>query len=347
MDMIGDDDADWEYEYAENETEDYYVVLELPDTSGLKPKSKADELFAPHDPTKARGKAPHAGKKRRRGPEDGDVDGANEGIEGNDGDAASSPAEHKPNDDTAAFTQPRLLRDLEAMSLAATGKQSDGFVSAEDGLQIVDLGTDEPVIKYQGQIYNCQWAASIGSDLLFARRPEQPSPEYQPLYSFKDVDLLGIGAARLIASPATIERKHDLTRQSPLDAPLPEGGQANLNKDVVRQARFLGRIAEIKASRGEQVGNLKTLAESVFRTPENFGPDGRPLRRGRGGRGAAARAARRRAGAAAQVATNVATDAAAIVSTHAGGVSTHSEGGSTPTPVRWADLEDDGNAKAS
>jgi hypothetical protein len=199
----------------------------------------------------------------------------------------------------------------------------------------MDLESDEPMIMYQGQIYSCQWASSLGSDLLFMRRPEKPGPDYKPLHSFREIDILAISAAKLVASPATIERRQDFTRQSDLDAPLEDTDLNIQNEDVIRQARFLGRIAEIKARRGEQVGNLQALAESVHKHPENFGPDGKPLRgRGRGGRRAVPGPHR-------QTPTDTATSTPTITTIQARRASTPSNTGLTPTPAAWADLEQD------
>lgn len=288
-------------------------MLELPSESTLKPKSKADELFAAHDPTKPKKRASRAGKKRRRAATEDDEEAEDEFL---------APSAGDNNDE-----QQSMLPDIQTLKLAATIGKPSGTIPS--GLQIMDLESDGPMIVYQGQIYSCQWASGIGSDLLFMRRPDNASPGYKPLHSFKEVDILGISAVKLVASPATIERRQDFTRQSGLDAPVTNVNSYIQNEDVIRQARFLGRIAEIKARRGEPAGNLKTLAESVDKHPENFGADGKPLKRGRGGRG---RAARRT--------TTAPTRSTTIATTRSRRSSSIRRGSiSAPTPASWAELE--------
>jgi hypothetical protein len=133
----------------------------------------------------------------------------------------------------------------------------------------MDLESDEPVIVYQGQMYGCHWATSLGSDLLFMRRPDSPGEDYNPLHAFKEVDLLAIGSARLVTSHAAVERKPDYLLYKGAD---PSTTNANLmieNEEIIRQARFFGRLADIRARKGEPAGNLKTLADSVLANPDS------------------------------------------------------------------------------
>jgi hypothetical protein len=285
-------------------------VLELPPAETLKPKTKVDELFAAHDPTKPKKKASRAGKKRRRTTASDDDDGESE-----------RPATPIVNDTDAQAEQ----LNIQNLNLTATIDKASH--TSPSGLQIMDLESDEPMIMYEGQIYSCQWASSVGSDLLFTKHPENPAPDYKPLHSFREVDILAIGAAKLVACPATIERRVDFTQQSDLDAPIADANVTIQNEEVIRQARFLGRIAEIKARRGEQVGNLKTLADSVHKHPENFGPGGSPVKRGRGGRGRSNRRA-------------TMTSTPTITSARSRRSSAQDKS-SAPTPTSWPEREND------
>ena len=254
------------------------MVLELPDASVSKPKTKADELFAAHDPTKPKKKAaPKAGRKRRRG--------AGDAEDNDDNETTSTPAGE--NNDTNSSSKAPLVQELQDLNLAAAAAQEN----SSKGLQIMDLESDEPMVMYTGQIYSCKWATSLGSDLLFMRRHEEPGDDYQPLHSFEEVDLLSIATAKLIARQATVERKPFTA--PPIDqAANPDTNVAIQNEDIIRQAKFLSRIADIKAKRGEFAGNLKTSADSVLLHPEMYTPDGK--KKSGGGRGRGAPTPRRR-----------------------------------------------------
>jgi hypothetical protein len=309
-------------------------VLDLPNTaaSASKAKSKADELFAEHDPTKPKKKAaPKTGKRRRRtsaAEEEDDDDEANN--------AASTSVPAEESTEQTASTQQPLVQELEGLNLATAASKaaSDG---SSRGLQIMDLESEEPVIMYRGQMYSCHWASSIGSDLLFMRRPDEPSADYNPLRSMRNVDLLGISAAKLVATPTTIERKPDYSNETDPDAPLADQNANIQHADVLRQATFLERLADIKTERGEMVGNLKSFAQGVQRNPENFGPGARG---GRGGRARKPATPRKRPTAAENRGiAAAAVEMPTIATTRTRRASTQSA--PSPKPATWDGLDED------
>lgn len=304
------------------------MVLEIPDATASKPKSRADDLFAAHDPTKTRKKAAK-GKKRRRG--------ATDVEEAKDNDEGGNPASANGTRNNASATQPPLLQELQDLNIAAA-REAENADPVAKGLQIMDFESDEPMIMYQGQMYSCKWATSLGSDLLFMRRPENPGPDYNPLRSFKEVDLLSIATAKLIASPAIVERK-PFTMQADAEEGEISARMTLENEDVIRQARFLGRIADIKTQRGEPVGNLKSLANTVLENPEAFAPDGRKKRGGRV-RATIAASPKRRPSTTARTRDSPPVDGPTVASTRSRRASTQSAtAGASPALV--VQLDDD------
>lgn len=133
-----------------------------------------------------------------------------------------------------------------------SGGPGDAVESVNNKIQIVDLHGDNPIISYQGNFYSCKWASSIGSDLIFTKKPEDPDSDRKSLYSLPSWDLLEIGSARLIASNAQIDRrapaeKYDI--ESRLNTA--ENVQDGASNSAVRQTNFLTRLREIQVTRGE------------------------------------------------------------------------------------------------
>lgn len=166
-----------------------------------------------------------------------------------------------------AQAQAPEISDLANLSLSSKGK-----VEAEPGqsLQLTDLATENPLLMYEGQLYSCEWASSIGSDLLFMHRDDERNgtshADYTPLHSFKEVDLVGIGAARLVASSATLERRRaDEAPGAADDALAPASAPCD---EVLRQAHFMSRMADVRTKRKENAGNLKSTAQTILGTSD-------------------------------------------------------------------------------
>jgi hypothetical protein len=136
-------------------------------------------------------------------------------------------------------------------------------------IQIVSLDNTEPVISYKGDIYTCQWASSIGSDLLFAKRDIQTSPDHEVLHSFESWDLVAIGSAKLVASHASLHpRRFEGTEDhiiplTPAPATLGPGlSVPDLEEEErLRQSDFLKRFADIKAKKGEATEHTLTMLQ--------------------------------------------------------------------------------------
>lgn len=235
-------------------------MLELPSAVPSNTQTTEVELFAKHDPTKSKIKTSRTNYKRKL---DATVDESE--LADN-----RKPLGHEGIHDGG---EPSALPSNQYPRLAFVNGDPPSNISNE--LQVMDLESNAPMIMFQDQMYSCQWSSSIGTDVLFIRRPDNVIPTYKASRSFEKVDLLGIGAARLVATRAAIEHTQDFTQQSSLDYPVITSNLDIGSEGVVRQATFLGQVADIKARRGEEVGNLKTLAEAVYHKSEDFDPRGK------------------------------------------------------------------------
>jgi len=268
-----EEESDWEYEYDPNETEDFYVVLDIPTT--VKNLNNTDDMFAPIPPkVNAPAKRKPAGRGRGRG-RGSRSKAARSAENGESADATSQLENENPDEDQNMDEGPAA-----PVELAAEVDQADSATPSK--FQIMDLESDNPIISYQGNLYSCHWASSIGSDLLFGKRPiEEVADRRQSLYSFDSWDLLAIGSARMVASPATFQR-----RQAP---PISQG-QTSIaiyeDENQNRQADFIKRLADIKVKKGEHIGTMvSSIKRPVARgtASASSGPS-TTARRGRGGR---------------------------------------------------------------
>ncbi|KAB2575546.1 Transcription factor TFIIIC tau55-related protein [Lasiodiplodia theobromae] len=141
-----------------------------------------------------------------------------------------------------------------------------------DRIQIVGLHDDNPIVSYQGQIYTCQWASTIGTDLLFTKAPPPEDREdrvAEPLRKLGTFDLLGASSTRLVASAAKLRPRSGPSRveksQSAPNAhsfaPIENPGNIEVVKFPVpeyatraqrRQASFLEKLSAVKTRLGEK-----------------------------------------------------------------------------------------------
>jgi len=155
---------------------------------------------------------------------------------------------------------------------------SGDAVESNDKIQIVDLHGDNPIISYQGNFYSCKWASSVGSDLIFAKKPDDPDSDRKPLYSLPSWDLLDVGSARLIASNAQIDRrapaeKYDIESRLTTADSVEDGASSS----TVKQTNFLTNLREIQVARGEVD---PSIARGAIASRQQRRRGGRP-RRGR------------------------------------------------------------------
>lgn len=163
-------------------------------------------------------------------------------------------------------------KDADGLSRGAEGPKSEG-------IQILDLHGSNPIISYDGRVHSCKWASSLGTDMFFAKRDEG-KPE-KCLRSFQNFDLLGMGAARLIATNAQLTTKRSrLDPRNSVSTELEPDTQLSRPEKILKidvpdsadpirrdQADFLERLSQIKAERNEH----DKVPVSAFRSMKPFG----------------------------------------------------------------------------
>ena len=136
---------------------------------------------------------------------------------------------------------------------------AEGLSREPADVQILDLHSDNPIVSYDGQVYSCEWARNIGTELLFtAHDPESDLPVLRTLPD--NVDLLAASSTRIISKPLVLEPKMVKKERSPSEAStrrrrgpeshIPVGYQANSKRKD--QAQFLERMMDIKKAKGEK-----------------------------------------------------------------------------------------------
>jgi len=258
---------EWEYEYSTTETETFYVTLDLttPDISS-KVQSK------PLDPTKRhmRWTNPAVGRRKRQdvqapvtftvGPKHSvdkqEVKGADDDVENED------DIDGQENEDKEDAPDARSSQSAQVQTTTADIPTPADERPARNQVQILDLHTSNPIVSYDGVVYSCQWAANIGTELIFT--PHDPASNLPVLRNLPgDVDLLAASSARLISRVLELKRKEAPSetkisaaaegprkrRSSDNDVEIPIGPNAREKRK--EQGRFLENLMKIKARKGE------------------------------------------------------------------------------------------------
>lgn len=144
-------------------------------------------------------------------------------------------------------------------------KEQTAEPEEQDRIQIVGLHDNNPIVSYQGQIYSCQWASTIGTDLLFTKAPEdQDDRMAEPLRKLGSFDMIGASSARLVATTAKLRPRSGRSKrqqQNHTFAPIQDAESMDVVKFPVpedatrgqkRQAGFLEQLSAVKARLGEK-----------------------------------------------------------------------------------------------
>lgn len=125
-------------------------------------------------------------------------------------------------------------------------------------VQLLGLHTPNPIVSYQNQIFSCNWADQVGTELFFASPDVEPEPssEIPTLRRGQDFDLIAANSVKLLGRKADLissaglapiqERLQPTTELDPATTNIPRrpGPQAN-------QSRFLERLMSVKQAKGE------------------------------------------------------------------------------------------------
>jgi TFIIIC subunit triple barrel domain len=164
--------------------------------------------------------------------------------------------------------------------------QSANVASPPNTLQILSLASTNPFVNHDGQLYSCQWASTLGTDLAFAA-PDVELP-FLPLHRDSGFQIVSKSAVRLIGTPSKLLKRARKPRQlqrasnaqasaSVVSSSVPNPGPSTTSlpdqtpteptnfepppisipvpttssDDRIRQAAFLEQIATTKRSRSD------------------------------------------------------------------------------------------------
>lgn len=153
-------------------------------------------------------------------------------------------------------------------------------------LQVLDLETSNPLIKFEQSVYSCYWTTDLGTQFHIA----QAGQTSDPLRKGTVLDVLGISRARLIGKPIQlIDRNAPIPGAAPAKAKAPSPipvedeeeeafvtttGPLQIPKSILKtstsksQASFLTRLSEIKLRKGEK-DQVPVIAVKSYTAPDN------------------------------------------------------------------------------
>ncbi|KAI7284707.1 hypothetical protein KC345_g2202 [Hortaea werneckii] len=169
-DDTGEDDVQWEYEYDDNETEDFYLTLDL--------TTHVSNAVATPEPRKRNRVAP----KGKRRPET----------------TAEQSAREEREAATASITTARLPS---LPAAGADGEEQLPTATQEAKLQILDLHSENPFVKFIDGVYSCNWHTDLSTQVYVAR----PGVTETPLRPGNVVDVVGLSRMRLVGKPVTLQ----------------------------------------------------------------------------------------------------------------------------------------------
>ncbi|KAI1105112.1 hypothetical protein F4804DRAFT_305158 [Jackrogersella minutella] len=323
-----EDESEWEYEYSQTETETFYITLDL---------SKAD--FTSRDATTVNRPGYRGGEKaeraklylnRRMSPSNGNGNSSDDSDEDKILPRVRKPKEPEPQPQP----QPQPKEPTE------DDNEDDHQV------QIMDLHSEHPVISYRGRVYEGIWNQNVGTELLLTKRDE-----YNPLPVLRhldhDVELLAASCARITVKEMDLNPKDDLLkRQRNADASTERNALGSLvppaerwsTRERIDQGNFLANFIALKKRRGE-TDDVTVIAKSVERPDRNRHRKHDHGREKQGHRGKFnlphPRGPRKAKGSdlLRTLSIREREGSPALAS------SVEDNGGSTPTPAHWTDLE--------
>lgn len=161
---------------------------------------------------------------------------------------------------------------------------------AEDlpSLQILDLHTSNPLIKFEETVYSCYWTTDLGTQFHISAAGQTP----EALRKGTVLDVLGISRARLIGKPVGLIDRHapppptSTTAQKPSENIEADGSDGDENafstttgplkipRSILKtptsrsQASFLESLSKIKLAKGE-TDQVPILAIKHYSKPAN------------------------------------------------------------------------------
>jgi hypothetical protein len=166
-------------------------------------------------------------------------------------------------------------------------------------LQILDLHTEKPYVKFNNGFYSCQWFTDLGTQFWITN----PGVVSDPKLSGHVLDVVGSSQTRLVAKPANLKRKRDAKEAEPSVEGQTAAQSIEINNDeaasdvsdaesrsnaldvqpeqdpnkamiiprqkirdphLASQANFMERLSELKLKKGEKDAHRIPLKVPVY-----------------------------------------------------------------------------------
>lgn len=166
-----------------------------------------------------------------------------------------------------ALNAQRTQQDNSAVTNSTNNPEPANVAEA----QIIGLHTQNPLVMYNGQLLSCQWAATIGTDLFFAKPDDGAEAEggERPLRELPGVNLLAMSGAKLVARVGRLRPRDEVFEGvgegadgvvRDVDVAVQDAAQPEMDGDAQEAAQvlepaptsFLARFNEVKAKRGDK-----------------------------------------------------------------------------------------------
>lgn len=168
---------------------------------------------------------------------------------------------------------PEMESSIQGPGFADAAAHAKAVGRSEHGgqIQVLELHSHNPVISYQNQLYSCTWSDMIGTNMFFSKHND----EVDSLRSTEEYDLLGTSRIKLIGKQAKATakprkekggQKHSAedSRDEGIDVKSGKSlgnirvGNAVINREIKKQAKFLEKLMDAKQAKGEK-DNVRTI----------------------------------------------------------------------------------------
>ncbi|KZZ91224.1 Transcription factor TFIIIC, tau55-related protein [Ascosphaera apis ARSEF 7405] len=258
--------SDWEYEYLDNETETFYINLDLTTCNGPLRAPRKRAANAQQDGSKT-GQAASPNAVESRG---------NEGEESQQQQQQQQQQEDDEQDNNSGSDQEGDNIDRKGNATNNSNENENEVdrdindqmeeEEEEEQIQILDLHSLNPIISYRNQIFSCEWADLIGTEMVFMH-PEGYLSDLDRLRQTGKYDLLAANSVKILGRKASLvstthsrPKNVSSTAAAAAATTAEEGnekgtsvgrGKGTKRPSNSNQSQFFTRLREIKRSKGE------------------------------------------------------------------------------------------------
>ena len=156
----------------------------------------------------------------------------------------------------------------------------------EARVQILDLDSPKPVISFRNQVFSCQWATTIGTDIILS----SPDASASQLDKARGFSIIGTSVLKVVGQavqlvPHERVQTSDHSQVTPDAIPMPQAENGDIRRRTAvsnpvrelkavskrNQASFLECLQQVKTARGE-TDSVATHMEKKLLHVSRYGP---------------------------------------------------------------------------